>query len=373
MIKNILINIAKTAINNKINENITVNSEINDELLEYLSYHQILPFIHHFKNTVINNFTFINDNVFFKSQEQHMKNLCRSMLYIDFLKKSSPPEFFLSKGFILGHHVYDNIGLRTFNDMDIFIEKKNYDKWIDFLKNNGFVKYENSSDIFPKDIILKYSFAQHFINPEKELAIDLHLNISNKMHPFQFQIDEFFQNEKTLTIDSIKFHTFSNEYQIIYLLYHCFKHYYFKLIWFIDIYRIFNRLDYKEQKVMQLLKQYKLENLMVFYIRIANDIFGNSGLPENSILLSHYKRRTKPYIDSDKILQGEFNTSNSLNRLIFPMIFLPNLKAKVKYLSHQFFPPMEILPENYFQQKNWKSYWYIKNRINRIKRLFQTN
>lgn len=369
MLTKFLKNIAKLAVNNK---NLEKTKEINyEELIYFLKYHQLLPIIHHFKDIIQINHPFINEDVFLKSQEQSMKNLCKSMLYIDFLKKTNPPDFCLAKGFALSAQFYKPEGLRTFNDMDIFIDSKNYNLWLAFLKNHHFVKSGNITDNFPDSIIKKYNFAQHFINEYNTIAIDLHLGLSNRMHPFQFDTAEFMANRKSIDIDGLKIATFKNEYLLVYLLYHAFKHYYFKLVWFIDLYKIFSEKKYNPKTVYALLQKYKLNNLFSLYILIAEEIFGDSGIEPDSPLMKLVTKTNSKYINANTVLNGEYERSNSLNRLLLPAFLLPNLKMKSRYWLIQLFPPFETLSEFYNNQSKNNWFYYYKNRFNRIKRLFQ--
>ena len=364
--KNFIKNIANLAVNNEYDVKLDSKTTIDNNLLYFIEYHQLSPYLHYFKKSLEKNVTTIDENILLKCQEQYLKNLCKYLLYIDFLKKKQPPHFLLVKGLISSKLLYNDIGLRTFNDLDIFIHHKDYDDWMQFLSENNFIKYSNNSDSFPDKIIKKYNFAQHFVNKENNIAIDLHLNISNKMHPFQFDIEDFFHNSREIDIDGLKINTFQTEQMIVYLLYHTFKHYYFKIIWFIDIYKTFKTLDYNEHKLQSLISRYNLDSIFDYYISLSSELFGDSGLKNDSELLKNYKKRSNKYLSLNQIIQGEYKTENSINRLLLPMYFLPNFKMKIKYLFNQFFPPAEILPEYYDSSTRFK---YIVNRFNRILRL----
>ena len=369
MINNLIKYIARLATNNKIDNPIATDILDNDVFLYLLEYHQILPYLHYFKKTLQKKFPLINEDVFLKSQVQWMKNLCKTMVYSDFLSKSNPPEYFMVKGFVAATEFYKPEALRSFNDMDIFIASKNLDKWMKFLEAHNFEKYGNLSDDFPLEIIKKYNFAQHFVCREKNIAIDLHLNISNKMHPFQFDMEDFFSHSKQIVTNGIKINTFQTEYQILYLLYHSFKHYYFKLLWFIDLYKVFALADYDEHILFLLIKKYKLTKLLNFYIDISTEIFGNSGIKKDSVFFQHYKSKKNKFINSQNVIKGEFPLKNSVNRLFLPMYFLTDIRDKYKYLKLQFFPPMEIIPEFYSKKKE-KNFWnYAKYRLDRLKRI----
>ena len=310
-----------------------------------------------------NNLTTINENILLKCQEQYLQNLCKSLLYVNFLKQSYPPPYLLVKGIISSTLFYNDEGLRTFNDLDIFIKPKDYDSWMTFLSSNYFTKYGNSTDKFPDKIIKKYNFAQHFINKENNIAIDLHLSISNKMHPFQFDTEEFFNNTMEIETNGFQIKTFQPEYMIVYLLYHAFKHYYFKILWLVDIHKAFQTLEFNHEKVSNLISKYNLNLIFNYYVTLSKELFGSCGIDPDSILLKKYKNKSNKQINLNQIIKGEYNTNNSSNRLLIPMYLLPNLKIKSKYLFSQLFPPAEILPEYYDSNFN-----YLKNRFNRIAR-----
>jgi len=356
--------IANIATNNNDDKNIILNTKVDDDLLYLIKYHQLSPYLHYFKKSITKNVTTINEQILLKCQEQYFQNICKNLLYINFLKQSSPPPFVLVKGLVSSKLLYSDEGLRTFNDLDIFIKQKDYADWMMFLTDYDFTRYGNVSDNFPDKIIKKYNFAQHFINKENNIAIDLHTNISNKMHPFQFDIAQFFTNTYNIEINGLQVSTFTSEYMIIYLLYHTFKHYYFKILWFVDLHKAFKILGYNDHELHKLILKYNLTSIFDYYLTISKDLFGNHSISPDSILLKKYKNRTNKYINESQVISGEYSSENSLNRLLLPMYFIPKLKLKGKYLFNQFFPPAEILPEYY--EDNFR---YLKNRINRIRRL----
>lgn len=359
--------LANIAINNKKVKIATLNNPFNADFLHLIEYHQLLPFIHYFKQTLKNPVTTINEHILIKSQEQYLQNICNYLRCVDFLRQNKPPFFILVKGPVSAKYFYEDVGFRTFNDLDIIIQHEDFSRWNTFLKKNNFHKFGNVSDPFPEEVVLKYNFAQHFINDKQKIAIDLHLNISNIMHPFQFDKKDFFNHIQKINIEGIPTLTFQPEYLITYLLYHTFKHYHFKMIWFIDLYKALKFLNYNENSLLHLIQKYHLGNLLDYYISIANEIFGDCGINTNSVLIKDHRLRIDKYFNSDQILAGELKTTNSFNRLILPMYLIPNLSMKIKYLFTQFFPPRVILPEFYNKGNNFN---YFMNRMNRFTRLF---
>ncbi len=344
-----------------------------DDFIYLINYHQISPIIHYFKNSLPKPHTIINEKILIKSQEAFLQNFCRSMLYIDFLKKNDLPDFFLVKGLVSAKLLYSTPALRSFNDLDILIDKVHYHDWMDFLKSSGFKQKDNLSDTFPDTIIKKYNFAQHFVNKDNNIAIDLHLNLSNKLHPFQFDLSEFTATPKILTIDGVKIKTFDNEHLLIYMLYHAFKHYYFKILWFLDIHNFFVNRTYDEKKILTLIKKYRLQKLFCYYLGISADLFGSTGLQKNSELLKHYKPKRDHVINLDTIIRGELSSGNATNRLFLPMKYLPKTSQKFKYLIKQLFPPAETQPE-FFKKSDGLNRWdYLMNRFARLKGLDKFN
>ena len=349
------------------------NKNKQDNFIYLINYHQISPIFHYFKNYLPKPPTIINEKILLKSQEAFLQNLCRSMLYIDFLKQPDLPDFFLVKGLVSAHLLYSSPALRSFNDLDILIEKKHYNDWIDFLNTAGFKQKDNLSDTFPNRIIKKYNFAQHFVNEDNNIAIDLHLNLSNKLHPFQFDLSEFTATPKTFTIEGVKIKTFDNEHLLIYMLYHAFKHYYFKILWFIDIHNFFMTQPYDEQKILDLIKKHKLQVLFRYYLGISIDLFGETGLDENSALRKHFQPKRDHIINLTSVIRGELSSGNSTNRLLLPMKYLPKASQKFKYLIKQLFPPAETQPEFYKNSGRLSRWDYLMNRFTKLKRLDKFN
>ncbi len=369
MIENIIKKLIKESQNYKNNSQNSKNNIDNQYLLYLIQHHQLSSLIYSLKETIQKMFPSINDQIINKCQAFYLKNLCNSMQYTDFLKQANLPKFYIVKGPVAATLFYSPEQLREYNDLDIFISVSDYGEWLDYLARHDFVRSGNVTDNFPAMLIKKYNFAQHFINQKEKIAIDLHFNISNKMHPFQFEMQDFFNNTRKVTIDGAEVNTFTTEYLIVYHLYHAFKHYYFKLAWFIDIYNLFTSQTFDENLLYYLINKYKLKNLFQFYLGISRDLFGDTGVPNSAKLLTKFKPKTNRYINANQVVKGEFDKNNSFMRLLLPLFYLPKIFQKFLYLEKQLFPPAEILPEFHNSNQHKNLITYLKLRLNRLNRI----
>ncbi len=348
-------NICRIIVNpeSQIDSNDTVFDE--NILYEYLQYHQISSFIYYYKQEISKICTGLSKQIFDRCHNDYLQNIYQGMIHENYLKnnikllKQNKLPFYIIKGIVSAKELYIKEELRSYSDLDIVIHKKDLKKWLKYLSSKGFVRTLDHYTVFPNSIINKYNFSLHFINEKPNpIAIDLHLNLSNKMHPFQFDIEEFINHSRSINLTDKSINTFQPEYLIIFYLYHSFKHYYFKIIWFIDLYFAFKTYNIDFEKLHKLLVKYKLEKLWRLFLEISRDLFGDIPFSKKEKLFTDYMNHKRhKIINSKTIINGEFPYSESINRLILPLYYLSNPTDKIKYLFHQFFPPKETLRDFY--------------------------
>lgn len=349
------------------------NVKIDEEkLYQTCLYHQVLPFFYYFRDIFRKSFPSLSQDFFSKAKNYSIFNTTRLMVYENFLIEfdqqvsNAGIDYRLLKGIALAFEIYEEPYLRTFGDLDILILPDSLEIVNELLLQNGYFICEDLYSAFPTEIIKKYSFARHYIRKKPSiLAVDVHLNLSGKLHPFQFDLMEFWNNSRDVEINESKFRTFNKEYTTVYLLYHAFKHYYFKLIWIIDVYEILSD-DMDFDKLGKLIIKYNLVKMWNVFLNISRDLFGR--IPGNADILDekkYHSLKRHRIINKDSMLRGVLPYSPSIGRIILPLIYLHSFLQKVRYLLRQLFPPKDAIRDFYVNKSimpDWSDYLKLRTK-----------
>jgi len=321
-------------------------------LQDLLQYHQVAALAYYYRKDLAAAGVGFTPEQLGQLKSYTLLNISRVMVYEHYLKhlddllQTQTVDYRLFKGIVTARSVYPEDYLRAFGDADILIRPADLKTVETLLEKDGFTHADDLYRVFPDEIIQKYSFAQHFLRSEpNNVAVDLHLNLSGCLHPFQFESDDFWADPDVFQLDGHKLLTFDPEHQAVYAIYHAFKHYFFKLIWFIDAFLLLDRAELDRAKFQALIQKYKLSRLLKYYVAITDELFGRrpAGLTELGIhSVGHHT-----LINSQTILGGFLPYSPSRARLLLPMYYMKGLLARLGFLWRQLFPPMETVRDFY--------------------------
>jgi len=341
-------------------------------LIKKCNYHQILTLAYFYHDELQTNFPDLSEDFFQQARTYAVFNATRVMVYENFLaeldKKLSERriEYRVLKGLVTACELYSASYLRAFGDLDIIVRPESIAALDGVLTDLGFQLSEDLYSVFPESIIQKYSFARHYIrSTTTNVAVDVHLNLSGKLHAFQFDIDDFWKNSRLVAIGDKRYPTFSNEYLAVYLLYHAFKHHYFKLMWLIDFFKIMDTPTLDVGEFKRLIVKYRMEKLWRIFIRICVEIYGRLPVSASSPYLKKYNPIDSSKINADSILRGVPPYSPSKARIILPMVYLRGFWEKARYLFRQLLPPREVIRDFYCQKDlamNWRNYFKLRKK-----------
>jgi len=337
-----------------------------DLLIEQLQYHQLIPLVYYYRQQLQAAGWDFDQSTIELLRSHTFSNISRIMIvehflqHLDGLFKANAVEYRIFKGIVTAKSVYQEDYLRSFGDLDILVRADQLQAIESLLQQEGFTHAEDLYSHFPDEIIQKYSFAQHFNRVEPyNVSLDVHLNLSGRLHPFQFDSAEFWDNQTSIAINGSTILTFNREYQAIYAIYHAFKHYFFKLIWLIDAFLLLDQKQLDPEKFQQLIKKYKLTKLLIFYSQITLDLFGRLPVAIQQIQIS--SQRPHRIINAQTVLQGALPYSQSRARILLPMYYLRGWIARLRFLWTQLFPPIETIRNFYLQDGPQKKFWNYFN------------
>ncbi|MFA4838852.1 MAG: nucleotidyltransferase family protein [Candidatus Neomarinimicrobiota bacterium] len=341
-------------------------------LIKKCNYHQILPLVYYYREELQVQFSGFSEDFFQQARTYAVYNATRVMVYEKFLAELDEKlqerqiEYRILKGLVMASELYPASYLRAFGDLDIIVRPETITALNDVLTDLGFQLSEDLYSVFPEAIIRKYSFARHYIrSTATNVAVDIHLNLSGKLHAFQFNIEDFWKNSRPVTIGDRNYPTFSNEYLAVYLLYHAFKHHYFKLIWLIDFFKIMDTPTLDVGEFKRLIVEYRMEKLWRIFIHVCVEIFGRLPASATSPHLKKYCPIVSRQINASSVLRGVLPVSPSKARIILPMIYLRGFGKRAHFLFRQLFPPREVIRDFYCQKDlalNWWNYFKLRKK-----------
>lgn len=207
----------------------------------------------------------------------HLENLARLAKKLN--EKKVP--IMILKGAALCDTVYPHIGLRTFCDLDILIQKKDIQKVKEVLKQ--------------LDYSISHTHAQHHFSAYQEsnhsLPLEVHWDLVNEASPFQkyaFQLclEKFWQDAMSFEFRETEALWLSPEHQLIYLSVHMLKEGYSNRKWLYDLYYLlkFFRGGIDWKRLFEECEKYQVKRPVYYALSTLDEIFHISEM--NGDLLS---------------------------------------------------------------------------------------
>lgn len=171
------------------------------------------------------------------------------------------------KGSFASDIIFDNPGIYPATDIDILVKPEDIKKAEDILNEQGYMKNE----IIGSEDLLSGHY--HFLYIKDSYFLELHWNLVKRYFrvPPEFWWDETEQIEYS----GITISVLSHERYLMYAIFRLFDHGFRPLKFFIFIYGLLrkykNEIDW--QKLFLYSKQYKMERMLFFTLRLLNDIF----------------------------------------------------------------------------------------------------
>jgi len=228
--------------------------------------------------------------------------------------------------------IYSDIGLRYFDDIDIFIKHDHYEKIRKILKKNGF-----SSLPFYPDRYLKDS-----------MNIDLHTNLFNisrirsRGYAVKINDEEIWKDARSIENHYPNVLSLSPYDNILTLSLHSLKHSYAQLIWFVDMNEIIsqNKDNLNWDKLLQRAELFNLTRPLYYSLLYLKKKM-NSPIPDfvfnKNMKWSYLEKRTLNFLLKNEKIER-------YGELLF-IYGIPKKSHKLKYLFELLFPRPVVLSQ----------------------------
>ncbi|MEK5364678.1 nucleotidyltransferase family protein [Bacillus sp. FSL R5-0654] len=265
-------------------------------------------------------------------------------------------EYVLLKGISLSEYVYEDLGLRDFNDNDILVHPDDTERAKSLILSLGYEQGESkhhSKIIKPnrKEILVRklssheiVPLVKNVVDSEQFLTqhiIDLHfsVNLMTKNHNINI-IDELFRRKIEFEINNQKIFMLNKESLLIFLAEHFYKeaicyrdvkmHKDLLLYKLADIYYLLAKKEIDWNWVLEFSKKYNFENQIFFALKYIQKIFDTTSfdrilnnliVKEDTILnnVYHYDSDSLAFVyDNENLIERMFDIYKVNKELINP-------------------------------------------------------
>ncbi|NTW31276.1 MAG: nucleotidyltransferase family protein [Bacteroidetes bacterium] len=321
---------------------------------------------HRLSHQQIDRFLHENRSKEFLHEKLKQLEIIKSFLQITDILKQKGIYFINLKGPLLSYRIYHDPTVRILHDIDILIDKKQIERVMNILFENGYNLSEgafwphkkNQQELFINNI-----HHLSFFNKGNNLCVEVHWVLMHELSISKGKLEEFISvNTEEIEFAGRKFNVFTKEFELLYLLIHGSRHKWHRLKWLFDI------KDYPLAEV-----NYKTFNTLVNLLnaeRIINQAnyllkkFFNTQLPFT------YNARLPKYIVSYsmRIINSEISKKRSnydiINNFRYQWLIFPGIYYKYKMLLQIPFSPRDIP----LFDSSYKTMYYMYRPFSFIKR-----
>lgn len=262
------------------------------------------------------------------------------------------------KGPLLAISVYKNLFLRQFDDIDIYLNKKDVLKVKDILKINDYLPQFDLKG-FNESKFISSQREYKFFNPENNIMIEIHWHFQGVSFSLSKDICYFGDSEniKQITINNKKILSISPDNMLLILCIHTSGHLWERLSWICDISEMIQSHEINWDYVLKTATKLGINRIVLINLLLARDLLDLKLPPyiEKSVHSKNIK------ILSFKITRKIFNPSSDnilksielrfkirerrIDRIkdILKIMFLPTNLEWDNSTSKQLFPPLSYV------------------------------
>lgn len=235
-----------------------------------------------------------------KNVNENFKKLHTLVSVVKKLNENNIPVT-IFKGPHLTQNFYGDIGLRTFCDLDILVDRKHFIPATQILKSSGFKNYPQTLN---DKYLVKFGLLNHHISMfnDARVLVELHWEVSGHYRGLIFDQSTLSPYLQTIDFYGVEVSTFTTEFLLVYLSLHGQRHYWQKydhICCLTEVIRQEKAINWTETR--EIARKFKLEEVLTMAIHLAKnltDVNINSDIFEDDICSSFYTRAVESYLKS---------------------------------------------------------------------------
>jgi hypothetical protein len=183
------------------------------------------------------------------------------------------------KGPALAAHVYENLSLRQFGDLDILVQRKDVARASERLILQGYNK-QYQLTVAQEAAFLKIDCEQTFTNDEGQIYIDLHWDFVPRYFSLRLDSQSFWERLELITWGDVTLRSFAPEDLLLVVCINASKNIWERLIWLCDIAGVIRAYpNLKWETVARLASRSGASRMLNLSLLLAHDLLGAS-IPE---------------------------------------------------------------------------------------------
>jgi len=354
-----------------------------DRFIQYIQRHQIqsiaLDYIEHqcalFDQTV-------HEKLKCLSREIRMENLKATIGLIELvgLFNTHNIRYMALKGPALSYELYGDIGIRDYQDVDLWISEMDLFTVKSLLSEMG---YHNLDSVDSLTIKQKNSFfkAMHHISFQSKNGVlfEIHFRLISddcKSQYLEFPFESFWANRRVIHYNGSEINVMGEQDQLIFLIFHASKHGFFRMKWLIDLYTIFSQTPINWQSLIERMEQMNSRHLLVQSLLLIDDFFDTT-FEKNVSDWIQPTRSEKKIKDLAKafnlerdVKQFRFCHKNYFRFIRYKLRMIKGLRYRLNYLLFLFRPQNKDFQKVKINDK-WFALYYLYRPIHKIIRMFK--
>jgi hypothetical protein len=189
---------------------------------------------------------------------------------------ASGVEALVIKGPVLSGRCYGDPGLRQYGDLDLIVRNKDIQRSTELMISLGYEPSVPLTAIRAKKIPGEYVFRQS----STKLLVEFHTELTFRYHPRPLPLENLFQRQTRVNIDSHKVPALSPEDELMLICIHGAKHFWEQLSYIADVAAFVSRQELEWGRVMAAAAEVGGERMLYVGLRLAADLLG-APLPES--------------------------------------------------------------------------------------------
>lgn len=263
-----------------IESDLWILSEINwDIFLNLVLKHRLVSHVLKHSNKLTNK---IPQEIIEKLKEIKLIQSKKSLEYTSILIKIASQfrnnniKFISFKGPLLSFELYNDVGFRNFNDLDILVNKDDVENAKKIIEDLEFKCIYPKIELTNKQRKINYSLSHHyhFKNKHKSIDIELHWSISNPKSYFGMPTSQIISNSQLIDISGHSISYLSTIENLVYQTAHGAIHQWYRLFWLKDFSELLKKVNLAQIKqAFVLSKKLKLDRCFLQAITLSHLLY----------------------------------------------------------------------------------------------------
>jgi hypothetical protein len=269
-------------------------------------------------------------------------------------------KFLVFKGFAFTFLLYENTHLRPYSDIDVIIDRADYEKVQETLVQLGFQQYPSRQGQF-------VSFQNSFFDAgSPQTVIDLHWQINNRIEFHKhFKMIEMYENAIELTYQDVIFKTlgYSDGFILGCFHYQAHRPNDRKHVWLYDLALLWHKMNPLEQEeCLVKAKSTQQSHIVLSSLKLMNSCFANCfNLDLDSTQLE--SESTEYYVGA---------RSRKITDIKTRLSHIKGLNKKLTFLAEYIFQKKDYIKSRYGLNSNfWVYFYYPRMWVEDIFKLFK--